>query len=252
VDTIERPDLSLELARSIFDSLGDVDDIALTLGGLGDPLLHDQFDEFIEMAKDAGFDAIHCRTELLAEHSTLQRLLACAPQVISIDLHADRAATYETMMGHDRFKEVLLNLDFLLANRRRLTRHDNLADFALPWIVPRLQRRAETYDDLETFYDRWSRALGTAVIESPPPHEDSTHFTPDSLMPAGRPQHVERNTLMGRLTIFSDGSVPFSELDVKGENQAGHVTNQSISEIWRSLLDHRRTRDAKELRTFLP
>ncbi|HEV8291761.1 MAG TPA: hypothetical protein VGP94_07540, partial [Tepidisphaeraceae bacterium] len=63
---IGRPDMSLEMAKQIFSQLGRCDDVRLTISGIGDPLLHPQFCEFLRAAADEGIDAIHVETDLLA------------------------------------------------------------------------------------------------------------------------------------------------------------------------------------------
>lgn len=249
-DSLDRPDLSIDTARRLVDQLGAEADLAITVGGCGDPLLHADFDEIISILRPLG--PVHVRTELLADRAALDRLLTAEPAVISIDLHADRAATYETMMGCDRFREVLTNLDHLIAHRRRLTAHDDLLAFALPWIVPRLQRRAETYDDLESFYDRWQHRLGHAVIEAPPPFPADADHPADTLMPAGRPAKVDRRALMERMTILSDGSVPLTELDITGSSTVGNVHDAPLPALWTDLLARRRGLGDEEMRTLLP
>ena len=374
----DRPDLSLDAARRLFDQLEGTTDLAITFAGLGDPLLHPQFDDIIQMCHAApgamgrpvaldgsaraerptmpgamgrpvaldgsaraerptmpgamgrplaldgsaraehptmprqvdaadrrnphgqapktppahgtrqdtvsrdgvtsiaqghphgrhgrgtsSRTAIHLRTELLADRAALDRLLAAHPDVVSIDLHADRAATYEAMMGCDRFREVLLNLEHIINRRIRLTPHEGLAAIATPWIVPRLQRRAETIDDLESFFDRWMLSLGCAVIEPPPPFDPTPHHPADKLLPAGRSPHVAWRELTSRMVILSDGSVPISEMDIRGENIVGTINDRPLSDLWHDLIAARRKLradmsgggggiDAEALRTFLP
>ena len=255
---IERSPLSLELASQIFEQLGTAGDVALTLAGLGDPLLHESVDQIIALAKESGIRAVQVRSELLADQSVIKRLVESGVDVVSVELHADRAATYEVMMDFDRFKETLQNLEYLKSIRNILVDHGPLNSIALPWIVPRLQRRFETYEDIETFYDRWMIELGTAVIESPPPFAPQPGQPADSLIPAITPAQVMRHELSRRMTILCDGGVPVSELDITGENCIGNVNQQSVNDLWQQLTHQRcnleKTRgvDCPDLRTFLP
>ena len=249
---IDRPPLRLDLAERIFDQLGEAGDVALTLGGVGDPLLHERFDELVEMARRAGVHGVHLRTELLADRSTLDRLLACGVDVVSVDLHADRAVTYERMMGFDRFREVLLNIEHLLADRRRLTPQAGSAALALPWIVPRLQRRAETHEDLDSFFDRWQRVLGTALIEGPPPFDPTPQDPGDTLIRAVTPPRVVRREAQRRMTIYCDGSVPVSELDLAGRDSVGNAAGQPLAQLWRTLMARRQRLSADAHLTCYP
>jgi hypothetical protein len=234
-ETPEREPLSPQGARRLFEQLAAAGDAVVTLGGLGDPLLHDRFDEVIRDAREAGL-RVHVRTELLVERPSLDRLLEAGPDAISVDLHADRAATYEAMMGTDRFAEVLDHIQHLVARRQRLTDHPEAAALALPWIVPRLQRRPETLADIEPFFDRWQAFLGAAVIEGTP----SKSRDCETLTPAEAPGRVTVDELLRRMVVLSDGSVPVSELDVAGRQTAGNAFAVPLPELWPALCDTRR------------
>jgi hypothetical protein len=251
--------MSLEVAERLFGQLSGSDDLVVTFAGLGDPLMHEQFDAIITMARDAGARGVHVRTELVADDAVLDRLMAAEPDIISVDLHADRGATYERMMGEDQLREVLLNMQRLLDLRRHVGGPDNAAGFCLPWIVPRLQRRRETYDDLDSFFDRWQHLLGAALIEAPPPFAPSPAWPADILTAAVTPARVMHRELLRRMTIFSDGSIPLSELDVRGEEcVGGGITSAPLADLWPELIRIRRDRiraldaDDPRLRTYSP
>jgi hypothetical protein len=233
----ERANLTPDLAQRIFNELRQSPDTVITLGGAGDPLLHHHFVEIVRSAKSAGIRCINVRTELLCDppastrstRTMLDLLLNCGVDVITVDLHADLAATYQIMMGIDRFKEVLIKIEHLLAHRRRLTDHPGTAAICMPWIVPCLQRRAETYQDIDSFFDRWQHTLGAALIEGPPPHSN------DTLAPAVTPRQVIRRDAQRCMSILSNGDVPIEWRDFRGGNIVGNVADAAIAELWREL-----------------
>ena len=129
---------------------------------------------------------------------------------------------------------------------------------ALPWIVPRIQRRVETYEDIEGFYERWQRLLGTAVIDPSPPMGSGGEWQVDPLADAGNtPRHMT-SELFQRMIVLSNGDVPISELDLMGRQVVGSVDDESLMELWRQLVSHRRRilrdegSDAYSLRTYQP
>ncbi len=233
----KRKPVALDLAQRLFEQLAEAHahDTVLTLHGAGDPLLHPHFDQIIRHAKQAGIRAAHMRTELLTDQPTIDRLLASGVDVVSVDLNADRAATYLSMMGVDRFREVLVNLEHFIAHRRRLTPQDGPAAMALPWVVPHLQRRAETYEDINTFFDRWQNTLGTAVIDDPPAYDT----VEAGLTPAVTPPRVLQHEAMRRMTIQCDGGVPLHDLDFTGDNCVGSIAHASAIDVWQSLRERR-------------
>lgn len=225
--------MDLGLAERIFTQLAEtsVNDQVLTLHGLGDPLLHPRFDDIVRAAKNAGIRAVNLRTELLCDRATIDRLLASGVDVVSVDLNADRAVTYQAMMGCDRFREALMNIEYLVDNRRRLTSQAGTAAIALPWVVPHLQRRAETYEDIDTFFDRWMHVLGTAVIDDPPIDDPR----PIGLTPAVTPPRVAQRDAMRRMTILCDGRVPTRDMSFIGDVALGNLRDRSASELWHDL-----------------
>ncbi len=249
---IQREPISFDLVKEIFAQFSKSPSGCLTLAGVGDPLLHEHFDKITHAAKDAGLRAVHIRTELRVDQSQLDRLMASPVDVISVDLHADRANTYRQMMGQGNFKFVLDNLQYILPRRRFFTdKHDSTA-IALPWIVPRLQRHGTTYEDIESFFDRWQQILGTAVIEAPPRFETEPVEDHDSLISADDPSDVMQHKLAKRMTILSDGSVPISELDLPGNEIVGNITNRPLKNLWHDLLDARSQLPPSQLRTRQP
>lgn len=227
---IERREaMPIALAERLFDQIASdgPDDVVITLAGAGDPLLHPRFDAIIRLARERGVRGVDVRTELPTPVETLDRLLAARPDVVSVDLHADRASTYEAMHGVDRFKDVLMAIEHLIQNRRRLTSHPGSIGFAMPWIVPHLQRRRETYEDIDSFFDRWQHMLGTAVIEGPPPGDPE----PDTLAPAVTPDRVRRRDMMTSLFIRCDGRVAADPWNPNAP-VIGDVNETSIAALW--------------------
>jgi hypothetical protein len=196
----DRAAMSPQLAGAVLEQVAAAGDVAVTLGGPGDPLDHPRFDDIVRQARQAGILGVHVRTALHADHAALDRLLACDVDVVSVDLNADRAETYRRVMGRDGFETVLGNIDYLVNNRRRLTEHPPAAALALPWIVPRIQRRAETLEEIDGFFERWQGALGTAVI-------DPASAGADGLLPAEIPPRVRADDARHTMTVRADGSV---------------------------------------------
>jgi hypothetical protein len=183
----DRGPMSFDEVREALERLAEPQ-CTLTLGGAGDPLLHDRVFDVIAAAHDVGIRHVHVRTDLLCDGEVIDRLATCDQvDVVSVELHADRAATYETMMGCPRFTDVLSNLERLVHARPSLAGSPGWAALALPWVVPRLVRCRETYEDINSFYDRWQHQLGTCVIDASPSFDADD---PDELSPAVTPPQV--------------------------------------------------------------
>ncbi len=193
--------MDLDVAAALFERVAAPGDVVVTFAGADDPLGHDRFDELVGLARAAGVRGVHLRTELRVDHAVLDRLLACEPDVISVDLHGDSPESYRRVTGVDGYQDVLGAMEYLVNNRRRLTDHAPTAALALPWIVPRMTRRPETVEDIDGFYDRWQGTLGVAVID-PSPDLGETDLLPVVVPPAVRVDEG-RHTLR----VLSNGSV---------------------------------------------
>jgi hypothetical protein len=248
IGAVERAPMPRGLAERLLVELADTTagapgrpDAAVSFAGAGDPLLHPDLFDLVAAARRAGAGAVHVRTDLLCDHETLDRLLDCGADVISVDLMADSPATYRSIMGIDRFDRARDNLLRLLEARARAAPAGGLPR---PWIVPRLTRCDAAYADVESFFDRWLIAAGAAVIDPLP-----LSIPGERIEPLPRPAGVRRRDLRRRMTVFSDGSVPIGEKDlhagawVSGGRVGGVVGNASsasLATLWRDLWQARR------------
>ncbi len=222
--TIDRPDLSLEAAEALFAEIANVDDIRLTLGGVGDAMLHPQFFEIIALAKKFGVRSIHLETDLLsADGSAAIRLATSGVDVISVFVPALTPATYQTVMGVDGYSKVLANITALARARGangRLT----------PLIAPTFVKCKENLAELEPWYDQWLKAIGSAVVTGP---SDCAGQVPDmSLADMSPPRRSACVRLASRCTILSNGSVVSCEQDVLGLTPLGTIGVHSLADVW--------------------
>jgi len=241
----------------LVEQLGESRDSVITFGGAGDPAMHPDLARFIRMAKDAGVRGVHVRTELCSGERAIDEIVAAGADVISVELDADSGETYRRMHGVDRFTGVIAGIERMFAARRVLAGQGGGAQ-ALPWIVPRLQRRVESYEDIDGFFDRWQHVLGTAVLEGPPPFDASPETPVDPLASARAPGRAMYRELLRRMVVFSDGTVPVSELDLRGERIFGSVDRVPLLQLWRDLVARRKQlrrehgEGSPELRTRWP
>jgi hypothetical protein len=234
----QRPPMSEDLFRSIVSGVSLSRDVVLTFDGAGDPLRHPTFGAFIRIAREAGIRTIHVRTFLDGGRESVERLLAAKPDIISVDLDADSAEGRHAMHGVDNWDRIIGNMEYLIEHRTRLG-SDDAAAFALPWIVPRLQRREASLEALPSFFERWRRRLGAAVVEAAPacnPDETiATTTTPSRYLAheAGR-----------SMTVLCDGFVPLRCNDFLGHEGVGSLHDDDFLTLWRALL-HARSRVRK-------
>ncbi len=186
------PDLAARALRQLASTSPDA---GVTLAGLGDPLQHPDFDRFIHLAKDAQIGGVHVRTDLLAAPEAIDRLAASPVDVVSVDLLAHRPETYRHLTGVDAFDRVCENFERLIASRAD-------APMPTPWIVPRITRCDEVYEELEAFYDHWISRLGVCVIDPLPRPIADRRIAPLPI-PASARERLSHEQMM----LLSDGTL---------------------------------------------
>jgi hypothetical protein len=225
---VNRPDLSLETARRIFSQIAAAEDIRLTLGGVGDPLLAEQCGPIVLAARESGISAIHVRTDLVdLTPQQIEQMIDWPIDAISISIPAITARTYMAMMGVDALAKVLENVRKLVEIRWSRKR-------GTPLLVPVFVKCKQNLGEMEVWYDKWLPTLGSAVITGPSDYagliEDhsAADMTPPSRQPCRR--------LQSRMHILSEGQIVSCDQDVLGKHPMGQVDRDAISDVWMNQL----------------
>jgi hypothetical protein len=118
-----------------------------------------------DFARASGVHALHVRSSLLLDAADARALLACDPDVLSVDILSMEAPTLGALLGGDgqahlaRLREAW---GVLAQGVRALEGWPG----RVPWIVPRLTRRDAVYAEVEGFYDHWLMGQGWAVLDA--------------------------------------------------------------------------------------
>ncbi len=237
--TFERPDMDTDLALRIVDQLGEEDtagDVTLLIGGLGDALLHPDWERIVNRAHEAGVFSIGLETDLLCDQNELSKLLDNPIDLVKIRFNADTANTYHKVMGVDGFKQVLTNTEWLFNERLRRIDNPNAARGAMPWLIPSMVKTVDTLPEMEAFFDKWTYFLGHAMIA---PACDGCGLMPAmSPVPMAPPDRRPCLQLTRRMSILSDGIVALCDQDWQGRMPMGDARAQALINIWRSSESH--------------
>ena len=217
---INRPDMSLAIAKQLIAELAAADDVRLTLAGVGDPLLSPIWADVVDAAVTAGL-AVHVETDLVsADDDDVRQLSQCGADVVSVHLPATSARTYADVMGIDAAAAVVDGI-------RRL----HAASHGTPLVVPTFTKCAANLAEMEAWYDHWVRQVGHAVVVGPSTYNGRLPDVgvADMTPPNRRPCH----RLASRLTVLSDGTVVTCEQDVTGVQPMGRVGDRPLTDVWR-------------------
>ncbi|MEM9752856.1 MAG: hypothetical protein AAF916_05665 [Planctomycetota bacterium] len=233
---IERNDLSnghlLPLARSLQGH-------AVTLGGIGEPLLYPDWREVIQVFKDAGAAAVAIQTDLVADdektpREVTEQIIDADPDVVFVRLNAESAEIYEQAMGMGRFDFVVETLQDLFAKRAAIAKQVD-ASHAFPLIVPTLTKTRTTTPSMEHFFERWWQLADHAVIHRYPQggRGDFALAQDDNPVPMDPPwREIDPHQYKHRLTVLSDGQVSLCHEDWLGRASIGELASASLPELW--------------------
>jgi radical SAM protein with 4Fe4S-binding SPASM domain len=221
---IERADLTLQIAKTVFEEMAAADDARIIFAGTGDPILHPEFSAIVQCAHQAGISAIAVESDLLGlDSQQIERLADLPLDVVSVNLPAISARTYQAIMGMDGLTQAMENLARLIHRRQSQGR-------GTPLIVPTFVKTAANLAEMEAWYDHWLRCLGCSVIAGPP---DFAGQIPDvSLVQMEPPRRRGCARIARRLTVLCDGQVVSCEQDFLARQALGRIGENSIESIW--------------------
>lgn len=131
------------------------------------PLAAADWGSLLGAAHIAGFSAVHVHTDLVGDAASLDSLITAAPDVVSIDRIAEDPALFTRLrpdLGEQGFVQSRANMQRLMASRG----DSDKSGIPLPWVVARLTRRDEVYEQVEPFVDSWLMQTGSAVLDPLP------------------------------------------------------------------------------------
>jgi hypothetical protein len=206
-----------------------VDDLLVTVGGDGDPLLSSGLLEVLRAVRGVGALGICVQTDLA--EGDVDGLLAAVREgvvdVVSVPFYGHTRETYARVAGvtSETFDAVMRNMG-RLAEVVAATAGGVL-------VVPRLLKVRETIPELEAFFDFWIERCGWAVIDGPTDRAGAVPFA--GVVDMAPPRRKACRRIWDRLVVRADGTGVACDQDVCGRLRVGHIESNSLQEMWAAL-----------------
>jgi radical SAM protein with 4Fe4S-binding SPASM domain len=202
--------------ENIIKQLANYDDVKITLGGLGEPLLHPLLYKMIRLAKETGIYGIHIETNaILLGEDFMKLFIDECVDVISIRLGD---------IPDDSLGLVTNNIGNLMQMKKNLGKD-------LPSVVVELQKTPNIINELDLYFEEWSRRVDWVLIA---PYNDFCGKLPDvNVIPLLPPKRTLCEKLKKKMLILPDGKMPLCEQDIGQEYVVGNVFD-GISKVWNS------------------
>ena len=217
--------MSLAQFRKIVGDCDGYDDVCLTIGGIGEPLVHKELVAMVQAAKQAGIFGINIETDGRALTQELSdRLLQEEIDTITVYLDADSSDGYKQAKGQDCFEQVVGQMEEFIEKSSKMPGGG-------PLIVPCMVKTRTTMAEMEGFYDRWRQRCGAAVIEGF--NSFAGQIADEAVMDMSPPKRWACGRLFRRMSILADGTVTMCGQDYDRRCVVGNVFEQSVGAIWR-------------------
>ncbi len=217
-----RSDMQFDIFKSIVDQCRDYDDLCLTIGGFGEPLLHSQLVEFSSYAKQSGIFGVNIETDGMNLTPELcGQLIAAGVDIITIHIDAWEEATWSNAKNqHGGFGQVISHAKSAV----------EMAKGSDTIIVCSMVKTRETLADMEPFYNEWRKLKGVSIIKG---FNDYCGFIEDeNVMNMCPPARFPCNSLLRQLMILADGTISACPQDFEGINVCGNVSEDSLKSVW--------------------
>jgi hypothetical protein len=153
--------METETALRLFKECSMFDDVRLTLAGVGDPMLAENFFDVIDAALHAGVSAIRIETDFLGVDAVAAaRELAGSIDVLSVHLPACSESAYAKVMGVEAYEKVLKNID-------RFHGEQDVGDRGTPLLIPFFTPTPHNAGEERAFFDRWPYGVSAAHSMAP-------------------------------------------------------------------------------------
>ena len=197
----------------------------ICLGGSGEPLMHGNFYEIMDLAvAEENVKTLVVETNgLLADANFADY---CAKNGVGkvrviVNCNGMDGETYRALHGADHFREVLSNVESL---KRAMGDRDSL--------YVQVMKINETEKYLDSYYDFWEKTGVPVILQKQNTFLGRiTDRRYSDLSPVDRIPcwHLQRG-----LSILHDGTVAFCRQDVDGEHGRGNIASAGLADIWRS------------------
>ncbi|MBI9015630.1 MAG: SPASM domain-containing protein [Phycisphaerae bacterium] len=218
-----RQEMTLETFTKILEGIGDYDDVCLTIGGMGEPLAHEQLPEMLRLAKKAGVFGINIQTDGILLDDRWREIFA--------ENDVDVISVYLDGHSDEEYEKVKVQIKSMFEYYKTLA--------ARPLLVPHMTKCHKTMGKMEEFFDYWIANADYAMIDGY--SNFAGQIEDQAVMNMAPPSRSCCVKLSQSMTILANGDTTICPLDFKGEQVFGNVGKMSISELWRhGVLDELR------------
>ena len=216
--------MTIELFKKIIDESKDYAEIVHFAGGLGDPMLHPKFEQFINYAKINNVKVGLSTNATMLSDKNISKLIKDSPDVMFLSLDGFTKETHEKIRVGSNFEKTIKGVE----NYLKAKVENNLQTY----VVSQMVYMPINSDEAEKFKKKWSNNPGINDVR-----------LKKFLSFAGAPYQPDKNSKKNysscilpwrQLSVSYNGFVGICCRDYNYDDKAGDLNHESIKEIWNS------------------
>ncbi len=226
--------MTMDVVRQVAAELSERDDSLCVLGGFGDPLRHPDFAKGLEILRPSsggGVFGLCVRTSAVdLSEEVAEAMVSHGVDVLSVALDAWTPELYARIQRGDHLDSS--ELERVRGRMDRLLELQRGRSSARPIVVPEIVKARENVQELDAFFDGWTRCAGAVSVVG------YSHYAGQledrSVIDMRPPVRTACRRVRSRCLVLADGRVTLCDQDFRGTHIVGRIGESSLSEIWHS------------------
>lgn len=219
-----RGDMRLHDFAAICRQAAQFDDVTITLGGSGEPTLHENLADMVRTAKEAGVFGMHLVTDGSGlSEQLIADLTSAGLDAVTIKIDAHSEAVYQAVHPGGAYASTSQIIPRWAAQR---TKMNNVG----PLLIAEMCKARSTFDEMELFFDHWLRNADWAVIREHSDH--ARQIKSEAVVNMAPPLRGPCRRLQRRMMILSDGTVALCGEDFLGRQSVGSAFETPLEQLW--------------------
>lgn len=220
--------MDIGLFRKIIDEIKGHIELVYLAGGLGEPLAHPRFGEFIAYCRANNVKVGLSTNATLLNDKKSEVLLANPPDILLLSLDGATKEIHERMRVGSDFETTMGNVDRFLAGKAA-------RGATLPYTICQMVYTPVNAADAAAFQQRWSGVAGVNDVRMKKfLHLEGADMVPDAGETDSAAQTLSCILPWRQLAIACDGTLALCCRDLDFKNVIGNVRDSSIRQLWNS------------------
>jgi len=225
--------MKLDLFKKIVDQIKDTCELIYLSGGLGDPMLHPSFFEFVDYAKSKKVKIGISTNATMFKGKNIDRLISYAPDILTLSIDGATKETHEKIRVGSNFEKTISGIENYLKvkHEKKIKTH----------VICQMVYMPINSSEADMFLQKWSSFKGVNDVRL----KKFISFEGAPYQPEKKVYEDKYDSCIlpwRQLSVSFDGTVGICCRDYHYKNKVGNANLDTIASIWNSkaMIDYRK------------